>query len=67
MEKALGAFIFFKNRWREPSTQASLAVICQAIGHTVDTAVINSVLELATIAFGMMGFFFKEAKPLTEV
>lgn len=67
MEKTIGAFIFLKRRWREPSTQASLAVICQAIGHSVNVEMINSVLDMATIAFGVLGFFFREAKPMAEV
>ena len=67
MDKLLGAFIFLKARLSEPSTHAALASLGAIIHVNLDPGQIQQYVDLASIAFGMMGFFVKEAKPLTSV
>lgn len=67
MGSILGLFIWLKARLNEPSTHASLAVVCQALKVEIDIEVINHWLNLASILFGAAGFFVKEKGPLTVV
>lgn len=67
MEKVLGAFIWLKANLKQPGTMASLAVICQYANVNLDESLINDILNVATLGFGLLGFFFQEAKPLTKV
>jgi hypothetical protein len=67
MGKLLGLFIWLKKRIKEPSTHASLAIVCQALKIEVDFVMIDHYLNLATIAFGALGFFLKEKGPETVV
>lgn len=67
MEKIMGAFLYIKRKWREPSTQASLCALSAYLGVHVDVVIIQDFLNLATIGFGVLGFFYNEAKPATKV
>jgi hypothetical protein len=67
MGQVLGLFIWLKARLKEPSTQASLAVVCQALKVEIDMDIINHWLNIASILFGAAGFFVKEKGPLTVV
>ena len=67
MEKAMGAFLFLKDRLNEPSTFASLAAIAALVGVKIDAGLVQDALNTASLAFGVLGFFVKEAKPLTEI
>lgn len=66
MEKVLGMFYFLKERWDEPSSHASLSAICGMIGIQFPETQIGHILNVAAIAFGALGFFFKEGKSLTN-
>ena len=67
MDKLLGVFIFVKARLREPSTFASLASVCAMLGIHLDAGLVTDWLNTLTIIFGALGFFVKEAKPLSRV
>jgi len=67
MEKVLGAFIWLKANLQQPATMASLAALCQAVGVHYDAGLVQNVLNVATLGFGVLGFFFQEAKPLAKV
>lgn len=67
MEKLLGAFIFLKARWREPSTQAALSGLCLNFGLQFPGETIGQLFTVASIAFGVLGFWFKEGKPETKI
>jgi len=66
MEKVLGAFIWLKANLQQPSTMASLAIMCQTVGIQLDEDSIQNVLNVATLFFGLLGFFFQEAKPAVK-
>jgi len=67
MDKVLGAFIWLKANLKQSGTMASLAVICQYANVNLDVALVNHILDVATLGFGVLGFFFQEAKPLAKV
>ena len=67
MGRVLGAFIYFKDRWGEPSTQASLSAVCAMVGYQLDTGAVQDTLNILTLVFGALGFFFKEQSALTKV
>lgn len=63
MDKVLAAFYFLKERWTEPSSQASLAAVFGMLGLQFPESEIGHVFNVASIFFGALGFFFKEGKP----
>jgi hypothetical protein len=67
MEKILGAFWYLKDRLKEPSTLVALAVITDKAGVHIDQTMIDSALNLVSIAAGMAGFFMSEGKALGRV
>ncbi len=67
MGKILGAFIFLKQRLSEPSSLASISAIMAMAGVNIDAGAIHDWLNAGTIAFGLLGFFVADAKPLTKV
>lgn len=67
MSKLLSLFIYIKSRLSEPSTMASIAAVSALAGVQVDAGLVKDGLNVATLAFGVLGFFFKEAKPETVV
>lgn len=67
MSKLLSLFIYIKSRLSEPSTMASIAAVSALAGVQVDAGLVKDVLNVGTVGFGVLGFFFKEAKPETVV
>ena len=67
MDKVLGAFIYLKNRLAEPSTHAALMGIFALAGHQLDDVMIKNIMDVAALGFGVMGFFIKEAKPMSSI
>ncbi len=67
MDKVLGVFIFVKGRLTEPSTMASLSSVCTMAGIQLNQGAIQDGLVVLGLVFGALGFFVKEAKPLTNV
>jgi hypothetical protein len=67
MGKIISLFIYIKSRLSEPSTMASFAAVSALAGVEVDAGLVKDGLNVATLGFGVLGFFFKEAKPETVV
>lgn len=67
MSKLIALFIWLKARLSEPSTMASIAAVSALAGVQVDAGLVKDVLNVGTVGFGVLGFFFKEAKPETVV
>jgi len=67
MGKIISLFIWLKSRLLEPSTMASIAAVSALAGVQVDAGLVKDGLNVATLAFGVLGFFFKESKPETVV
>ncbi len=67
MSKILSLFIWLKNRLSEPSTMASIAAVSALAGVQVDAGLVKDSLNVASLGFGVLGFFFKEIKPETVV
>jgi hypothetical protein len=67
MSKIIALFIWLKARLSEPSTMASIAAVSALAGVQVDAGLVKDVLNVGTVGFGVLGFFFKEAKPETVV
>lgn len=64
MDNLLGAFWFLRDRWAEPSTHVALSVVCAKLGTQFDASLIQSIFDLASVAFGAAGFFIAEGKAL---
>jgi len=67
MDKMIAVFIFIKSRLHEPSTMASIAALMVLAGIKLEPGTIQDVLNVGTVIFGSLGFFVKEAQPLTKV
>jgi hypothetical protein len=67
MDKVLGLFIWIKAKLAEPSTMASLAAVSSMVGVQMDPGTIHNVINVLTLVFGALGFFFKESGPITKV
>jgi hypothetical protein len=67
MDKLLGAFIWLRARLNEPSTHASLAAVFGLLGMHVNMSVVSDILNVAALGFGVIGFWTKEAQPLTRI
>ncbi len=67
MDKLLGAYIWLSTRLREPSTHAALCGLAANIGFSIDTGVIHDLAVIASLGFGALGFWVKEAKPQTTI
>lgn len=67
MDKILGVWVYIQARLAEPSTHASIASLLTLAGLQLDTGVIHDALVTLGIVFGGLGFFVKEAKPLSTV
>lgn len=67
MSKIIALFIWLKARLSEPSTMSSIAAVSALAGVQVDAGLVKDVLNVGTVGFGVLGFFFKEAKPETVV
>ena len=67
MGKLIAVFIFIKSRLREPSTFASIAAVLAFLGVKLDPGVVQDWINTGTVVFGALGFFVKEATPLTKV
>ena len=66
MGELLGALNFIRERLNEPSSHAALAALFAMTGHQLDEGALQSLLNIATFAFGVAAFFIKEVKPQTE-
>lgn len=67
MDKVMGVFLFLRARLLEPSSSASLAAVLALIGVQYDPGVVQDILNVTSLVFGAIGFFVKEAKPLSQV
>lgn len=67
MSKIMGMFLYLRSRLSEPSSLASIAALCAMVGLKLDASLLQDVLNVVSIMFGMLGFFVAEAKPLTKV
>lgn len=67
MGKLLGAFIYIQSRLKEPSSHAAVSAILTNFGLSLDTGALHDGMITAGIVFGALGFFVKEAPPLSKV
>lgn len=67
MNKLLGAFIWLKQNLQQSGTMASLAAIGAMLGVEVDPGLIKHIINIATLGFGILGFWFQPAKQLAKV
>ena len=66
MGKILGVWSYITARLAEPSTHASVAALVALAGLNLDSGTLHDGLTAAGIAFGALGFFVKESKPLNN-
>ena len=66
MGKLLGVWSYITARLAEPSTHASVAALVALAGLNLDSGILHDGLTAAGIAFGALGFFVKESKPLNN-
>ena len=67
MDKLLGFWTYLNARLAEPSTHASVASLLAMAGLNLDAGIAHDAMIVAGVAFGGLGFFVKEASPLTKV
>lgn len=67
MDKALGAFLWLKQNLKQPSTMASLAAMCAMLGVQVDVGMVQHIINILTLVFGALGFWFQPAKQLAKM
>ena len=67
MDKLLGVWMYLQGRLAEPSTHASIASLLALGGLNLDVGIAHDAMIVAGIGFGGLGFFVKEAEPLTKV
>lgn len=67
MPKIMGMFLYLRSRLSEPSSLVSIAALGATVGVKLDASLLQDVLNIVSIVFGMLGFFVSEAKPLTKV
>lgn len=67
MERLMATFKFLKKKWNEPSTHASLSVLCTSAGVQLPDTTIGHVFVIGGVAFGALGIWFNEAEAKTEV
>jgi hypothetical protein len=67
MGEFVGKLLYVFKRLREPSTHASLAALFALAGQSMPDAKWNTIMNGAAVIFGILGVFFKEAKPETDV
>ena len=65
MDKLLGAWKYFNDRLAEPSTHSALVGLAALAGLNLDAGILHGTIVSIGVGFGMLGFFFKEAKPLS--
>jgi hypothetical protein len=65
MDKLLGVWIYLQARLAEPSTHASISALLTLAGLNLDQGIVHDSLTTAGVVFGALGFFVKEAKPLS--
>jgi hypothetical protein len=63
--KLLGVWNYLQARLAEPSTHASVASLLTLAGLNLDVGVVHDSITAAGIAFGALGFFVRESKPLS--
>ena len=66
MDKVLGVWIYLQARLAEPSTHASIASLLTLAGLSLDQGIVHDVMTVLGVGFGALGFFVKEAKPLSS-
>jgi len=67
MDKILGVYLYIVQRLAEPSSHASISALLAMGGLQLDHGIVHDVMIAISIMFGSLGFFVKEAKPLTVV
>lgn len=67
MGNIVGKLLYVFKRLREPSTHASLAALFAMMGQSIPDEKWNTAMNGAAVVFGILGVFFKEAKPETDV
>lgn len=67
MDKLLGAYIFLQYRFAEPSTHAALSSMAGAAGLSFESGMLHNIMIILSLGFGCVGFWKKEARPLTVV
>jgi hypothetical protein len=65
MDKILGVYMYVVARLAEPSTHASISSLLIVTGVNIDNGAAHDALVGLSVIFGGLGFFVKEAKPLT--
>jgi hypothetical protein len=67
MESIVGKLLYIFSRLREPSTHAAISALLLLIGQKIPDETWNTVVNGGAVIFGILGVFFKEAKPETKV
>lgn len=67
MGNIIGKLLYIFKRLREPSTHASLAALFALVGQQIPDEQWNTAMNGAAVVFGILGVFFKEAAPETDI
>ena len=67
MGNIIGKLLYVFKRLREPSTHASLAALFALVGQQIPDEQGNTAMNGAAVVFGILGVFFKEAAPETDI
>ena len=67
MDKILGIYLFLAARLREPSTHASISAVAALAGVNIDSGILHDLSVVLSLGFGAIGFYTKEAAPITTV
>lgn len=71
MDKILGMLLYLRERFKEPSTKKALGIaigwVSVKYGMPELQEYLDTITTLSIAGLGAVGFFVKEAKPLTEV
>lgn len=67
MGKVLGVWNYLTARLKEPSTHAAISSLLMLAGLNLDVGVVHDGMTAASVAFGALGFFVSESKPMSSV
>lgn len=67
MGNLIGKFLYVFGRLREPSSHAAISALLLLVGQKIPDETWNTIINGGAVVFGILGVFFKEAKPETKV